>query len=71
MAQPGWFPDPGGQAGVKGNIAGKNGGMRGNQQHIIEGQGFFDDFHVFDSDKIGIIREREFPSNPDSNNQCA
>ncbi|MEP7154270.1 MAG: hypothetical protein ABI905_00750 [Betaproteobacteria bacterium] len=31
--------------------------MRGNQQDIIERQGFFDDFHVYDSDKIGIIRE--------------
>ena len=33
--------------------------LRGDEENIIERQGFFNDFHVFDSDKSGIIREPE------------
>jgi hypothetical protein len=56
---------------MKGNIAGKHGRMRGDQQNIIERQGFFDDFHVLDSDKISIIREPVLRSKNDGDDSDA
>ena len=44
------------------NVAGKHVTACGNEQNIIKRQGFLDEFHVLDSDKYSIIRDRVCPA---------